>query len=386
MPLLQLDKIHISFGAQHIVRGVSLQLEAGEIGCLLGPSGCGKTTLLRAIAGFQGLQLGTITMANECVSSPNQLTPPEQRGIGMVFQDFALFPHLTVAENISFGMRKASAAERRARVDELLTRIGLPGYQKRYPHELSGGQQQRIALARALAPKPRLLLLDEPFSSLDAELRERLAVEVRELLKQEQITALLVTHDQQEAFAMADKAGVMYQGELLQWETPYQLYHQPRHQLVADFIGHGVLLQGTVNASGSLASPLGMLEHPSLLTVPDGTPVSFLVRPDDIVPDTNSRLRGRIKARGFRGAHNLYSVQLNSGIEVLTLSPSHEQMNVGDEVGLRPEFDHLVVFAADHCELPGFHDQAPLVRPFTPPVSTAPPAQPVPTSPKAKSA
>lgn len=364
MSRLQLNKMHISFGASHIVRGVTLQLEQGEIGCLLGPSGCGKTTLLRAIAGFQALQLGSISIDNNTVSDSNKTLPPEQRGVGMVFQDFALFPHLNVADNISFGMRRASSAERHQRVDELLDRIGLPGYHKRFPHELSGGQQQRIALARALAPKPGLLLLDEPFSSLDAELRERLAVEVRELLKNEGITALLVTHDQQEAFAMADKAGVMYQGELLQWDTPYQLYHQPRHQLVADFIGHGVLLQGTVNTQGSLASPLGMLEHPSLMQVAGGTPVSFLVRPDDIVPDPDSRLRGKIKARGFRGAHNLYTVQLNSGIELLTLSPSHEVLDVGADIGLRAEFDHLVVFAADHCELPGFHDQAPTVQPL----------------------
>lgn len=371
MSLLQLDHLHVHLGQNAIVRDVSVRLAAGEIGCLLGPSGCGKTTLLRAIAGFQQVAAGSISLAEKTVSAPAFTQAPEQRGIGMVFQDFALFPHLTVEDNISFGMRDASHKAKVQRVDELLDRIGLPGYQKRYPHELSGGQQQRIALARALAPRPRLLLLDEPFSSLDAELRERLAVEVRELLKKEQITALLVTHDQQEAFAMADKAGVMYQGELLQWDTPYQLYHQPRHQMVADFIGHGVLLQGTVNSSGSMASPLGMLEHPSLANVEGGTPVSFLVRPDDLVPDPESRLRGKIKARGFRGAHNLYSVELVSGVEVLTLSASHEQLEVGTEIGLRPDFDHLVVFAADHCELPRFHSQAPAFRPVLPKAQTA---------------
>lgn len=359
MYLLQLEQIHVSIRNNAIVRGVSLRLNQGDIGCLLGPSGCGKTTLLRAIAGFQALDNGTIELHGETVSSASKNLAPERRGIGMVFQDFALFPHLTVAQNIAFGMQNATSRERQQRVDDLLERIGLPGYQHRYPHELSGGQQQRIALARALAPRPRLLLLDEPFSSLDAELRERLAIEVRELLKQENITALLVTHDQQEAFAMADQAGVMYQGELLQWDTPYQLYHQPRHQMVADFVGHGVLLQGTVTTSGSMASPLGMLQHPSLEHVPSGTPVSFLVRPDDLVPDPSSRLRGVIKARGFRGAHNLYSVELASGVEVLTLSASHEQLNVGSNIGLRPDFDHLVVFAADFCELPGIYEQAP---------------------------
>lgn len=354
MSRLELDQVAVTIAQNPIVRGVSLTLENGEIGCLLGPSGCGKTTLLRAIAGFQALQQGRIKIGNDWAASVTRSTPPEQRGVGMVFQDFALFPHLNVADNISFGMRGASSAERAQRVAELLQRIGLHGYQQRYPHELSGGQQQRIALARALAPRPQLLLLDEPFSSLDAELRETLALEVRQLLKQEGITALLVTHDQQEAFALADRAGVMYQGELLQWDTPYQLYHQPRHQLVADFIGHGVLLQGTVTAANQLASPLGMLEHPALEPIPAGTIVSFLVRPDDLVVDPSSRLRGVIKSRGFRGAHNLYTIALSSEVEILTLSPSHEQLEVGSEIGLRPEFDHLVVFAADHCELPGF--------------------------------
>lgn len=353
MSSLTIENIGIKIGHNPIVSNVSLTLDSGEIGCLLGPSGCGKTTLLRAIAGFQSVHHGQILIDHQQVSSSSYNQAPEQRGIGMVFQDFALFPHLTVAENIVFGMRKTTSNQRRQRVDELLARIGLPGYQARYPHELSGGQQQRIALARALAPRPQLLLLDEPFSSLDAELREKLALEVRQLLKQEAITALLVTHDQQEAFAMADKAGMMYQGELLQWQTPYQLYHTPRHQLVADFIGHGVLMQGTVNASGSLASPLGMIKNPALVQIAGGTPVSFLVRPDDIVMDPQSRLRGTIKSRGFRGAHNLYSVALPSGIEILTLSPSHEQLEVGSKIGLRPEFDHLVVFAADYCELPG---------------------------------
>lgn len=364
MSRLQLDSINVSFGDVHIVRDVSLDLQQGEIGCLLGPSGCGKTTLLRSIAGFQTLQSGTIQIDDSLVSNQTVNVAPELRGVGMVFQDFALFPHLNVADNISFGMRKASTSERRGRVEELLNRIGLPGYQKRFPHELSGGQQQRVALARALAPRPRLLLLDEPFSSLDAELRERLAVEVRELLKKENITALLVTHDQHEAFAMADKAGVMYQGELLQWDTPYQLYHQPKHQLVADFIGHGVLLQGIVNDDASLTSPLGQLSHPSLLDIDAGTQVSFLVRPDDIVPDPTSRLRATVKARGFRGAHNLYTVELPGGIELLTLSPSHEQFQVGANIGLRPELDHLVIFAANLCELPGFYDQAPTVQPL----------------------
>jgi len=366
LALLRLDHIDVHIAQNAIVRDVSLTLNEGEIGCLLGPSGCGKTTLLRTIAGFQSVTHGSVCIAEDIVSRSNYAVAPEHRGVGMVFQDFALFPHLNVADNIAFGLQKLSTQAKRVRVDELLNHIGLPGYQKRFPHELSGGQQQRIALARALAPKPRLLLLDEPFSSLDAELREKLALEVRNLLKKENITALLVTHDQQEAFAMADRAGVMYQGELLQWETPYQLYHQPKHQLVADFIGHGVLLNGIINAPGQLASPLGMLRHASLQNYPAGTPVSFLVRPDDVVIDPQSRLRATISSRGFRGAHNLYGLALADGTEILTLSPSHEQLNVGASIGIRPEFDHLVVFAADHCDLPGALTSA-LVEPTNSP-------------------
>lgn len=363
MNLLQLNKMTVQIGQQTIVNEVSFSLQRGEIGCLLGPSGCGKTTLLRAIAGFQPLLRGAIHLTDNLVSSPAVHVAPERRGVGMVFQDFALFPHLTVAQNIAFGLQQQNRQQQQARVDELLDRIGLPGYQARYPHELSGGQQQRIALARALAPKPQLLLLDEPFSSLDAELREKLALEVRALLKAEGITALLVTHDQQEAFAMADRAGMMYQGELLQWETPYQLYHQPRHQLVADFIGHGVLLSGMVNTPGQLASPLGMLRHQSLQQIPAGTPVNFLVRPDDVVIDPNSALVAKICSRGFRGAHNLYGITLPGGQQILTLSPSHEQLDVGSNIGIRPEFDHLVVFPADMCELPGHQAPAMPVLP-----------------------
>lgn len=183
MALLHLDHVHVKLGQNNVVKDVSLSLQEGDIGCLLGPSGCGKTTLLRAIAGFQTLTQGSISIADRIVSNPKTRLAPERRGVGMVFQDFALFPHLNVADNIAFGLRKLGTAERTARVGELLEHIGLPGYQHRFPHELSGGQQQRVALARALAPKPALLLLDEPFSSLDAELREKLALEVRQLLK-----------------------------------------------------------------------------------------------------------------------------------------------------------------------------------------------------------
>src|SRR5690554_204429 len=350
MNLLKLDQVDVGFGKSSIVDDVSFSLEEGDIGCLLGPSGCGKTTLLRSIAGFEPVRRGSIEINNRLVSSPAQLIPPEKRDVGMVFQDFALFPHLTVAENISFGIRKESSSEQNQRVAQLLQHVGLAGYGNRYPHQLSGGQQQRIALARALAPRPRVLLLDEPFSSLDADLRESLATEVRALLKSEGITALLVTHDQQEAFAMADKAGVMYHGRMLQWDTPYELYHEPTHQLVANFIGHGVLLRGTITTDQKVQSPLGLLHGDELPDNAAGEQVDVLVRPDDIIIDDSSERRATIVGKGFRGAHYLYTVELTDSTQVFCMSSSHHQYSLGSEIGLRLNIDHLVLFPAGFCE------------------------------------
>lgn len=350
MSQLKLSSVEVAFGRHTIVDGVSFYLGEGEIGCLLGPSGCGKTTLLRAIAGFEPVASGRIELDKRLVSSPGQHIPPEKRGIGMVFQDFALFPHLTVFDNVAFGIRNQPLEEQRKRVNQLLEHVGLAGYGPRYPHQLSGGQQQRIALARALAPKPRLLLMDEPFSSLDAELRESLAAEVRNLLKEEKITALLVTHDQQEAFAMADRAGVMYHGRLLQWDTPYGLYHQPAHHLVADFIGVGVLVHGSVTENLEVDTPLGLLRGDEVARGTEGEAVDVLIRPDDIVIDATSERRAKIIARGFRGAHFLYTAELANGSHLLCMAPSHHQYEIGEEVGLRLNLDHLVLFPFGYCD------------------------------------
>jgi|SRR5690554_2722922 len=225
-----------------VVNQLSLELEKGEIGCLLGVSGCGKTTILRAIAGFEPLRSGEIWLAGRKLSSATQQVAPEQREVGMMFQDYALFPHLSVERNVGFGLRRHTKAERAKRVDEMLELVGLQAERKRYPHELSGGQQQRVALARALAPSPSLLLLDEPFSNLDVDTRERLAFEVRDILKQAGLTAILVTHNQAEAFAIADRIGVMEQGQIVQWGSPRALHEQPVNAFVADFIRHEALL------------------------------------------------------------------------------------------------------------------------------------------------
>ena len=231
--ILTLHDISCRYDERLAVRGLSLAVPRGDIVCLLGPSGCGKTTVLRAIPGFHGLESGDIRIGGRQVSTAAFTLPPEKRRLGVVFQDYALFPHLTVAGNVGFALRELARAERKRVVDEMLALIGLPEMAERYPHELSGGQQQRVALARALAARPDLILLDEPFSSLDVELRERLSLELREILKRQGTSAVLVTHDQHEAFAMGDHVGIMHDGRLVQWDTPYNLYHQPCCRFVA---------------------------------------------------------------------------------------------------------------------------------------------------------
>lgn len=344
------------YGQQTIVQDVSLQVQAGQIACLLGPSGCGKTTLLRCIAGFEAVAGGEIRLDGVCVSRPGYSLAPEQRQIGMVFQDYALFPHLTVAQNVGFGLSQASAAERQQRVEHLLERVGLSGQSHKHPHELSGGQQQRVALARALAPRPQLVLLDEPFSNLDVDLRERLSLEVREILKREGATAVLVTHDQNEAFAMADVIGVVAEGRIQQWDSAYNLYHQPANRFVANFIGQGVLLPGRVINEHEVEIALGVL--PSVDPVecgrscagcPSRKPsepcaVDVLLRPDDVVHDDDSPVRAKVVNKAFRGAEILYTLELSSGERVLSLVPSHHNHALGEPIGIRLDVDHVVAF------------------------------------------
>ncbi len=351
MPQLVLDAIRIAYGTTEVVHDLGLVLEAGRIGCLLGPSGCGKTSVLRAIAGFERLQAGRIELNGEVVSSSSVHLAPERRRIGMVFQDFALFPHLSVAENVAFGLRQGSRAEKRTRADDMLAVVGLSQHADKYPHQLSGGQQQRVALARALAPDPELLLLDEPFSSLDVELRSRLALELREILKARGITAILVTHDQQEAFSIADEIGVMQGGALLQWDNAYNLYHRPVNRFVADFVGLGVFMPGRLRSDNEVEMELGVLrsEFPfangeQCPRCTAGSRVDVLLRPDDLVHDDSAAMRAEVLSKSFRGADFLYTLRLSSGQRVLSLVPSHHNHAIGEYIGIRLDADHVVAF------------------------------------------
>lgn len=335
--LLEIHDVTVAYQGPPVVREVGLRLEIGRIGCLLGPSGCGKTTLLRAIAGFEPVRTGEILLRGRSVSRPGFSLSPERRRVGMVFQDLALFPHLNVADNIAFGLRGHDRGRRRLRVRELLSLIGLEHAASSFPHQLSGGQQQRVALARAMAPRPDLLLLDEPFSSLDGEMREKLAREVRQILRQECLTALLVTHDQFEAFAMADEIGVMHAGRLHQWGSAYDLYRRPADRFVADFIGRGVMLPGTVVDERRVDTELGLIKGRVPVAALPGSRVELLIRPDDIVHDDESSNCAEVVAKVFRGAEFLYTLRLPSGAEVLCLAPSHHdhEHEPGERIGIR---------------------------------------------------
>ncbi len=340
--LLNLKDISCGYQQQSVVRNISLHLNAGDIGCLLGPSGCGKTTTLRAIAGFEPLQAGQIELAGEVLSRPGFTLPPEKRRIGMVFQDYALFPHLTVAENIAFGIR--DNPERSAITTEMLELVNMAQLAARYPHELSGGQQQRVALARALAPEPRLLLLDEPFSNLDVALRRRLSEEVREILKARGTSAILVTHDQEEAFAVCDQVGVFNAGQLDQWDTPFNLYHEPATPFVASFVGQGYFVRGRLLDHDSIETALGVLRGNRSWPWGAGTEVDILLRPDDIQPDPASPLRARIQSRTFLGATTRYQLTLDDATHIAMISQQHEAGKPGEQIGIRIDAEHLVAF------------------------------------------
>lgn len=349
---LSLHQVEVRYAAapQAAVDGVSLGLAAGDIGVLIGPSGCGKTTLLRAVAGLECVTRGSISLQGATISSPTAQVLPEHRRMGMVFQDYALFPHLTVERNVDFGIRHMAHTARQRRTLEVLALVGLEGMQTRYPHELSGGQQQRVALARALAPQPQLLLLDEPFSNLDVELRERLAHELRAILKQAGATALFVTHDQLEAFAIGDVIGVMDEGRLQQWSDAYTLYHRPATRFVAEFIGHAVFAPAQLaqrNGAVVVQTPLGELTDLQECPLPSAYAQGLcdvLLRADDIVHDDAATVRGRIVRKAFRGSEFLYTLRLASGETVMAHVPSHHNHEIGEWVGIRVEMDHVVTF------------------------------------------
>jgi iron(III) transport system ATP-binding protein len=344
MALLELSHVGKRFGTGRsaAVDDLTLSLQAGRILALLGPSGCGKTTTLRLIAGFEVPDTGEIAIGGRIVARAGDAgVPPEERSVGVVFQDYALFPHLSVEANVAFGVSRLPRAERRARVARMLDLVGLGDLGRRYPHELSGGQQQRVATARALAPAPTLLLLDEPFSNLDADLRAQMRDEVQTILRTMGTTAIFVTHDQEEAFTIADEVGVLNRGRLEQLAAPHTVYHHPATPFVAEFVGAADFLPGLVTAHG-IVTEIGVFSNVEAREL--GAKLRVMIRPDDVsfVPDSAGE--AVLEQRYFRGSETLYCLGLPSGHRVHSSQPSAAPFATGLRV--RPEANvlHVVTF------------------------------------------
>jgi iron(III) transport system ATP-binding protein len=343
-PLLELRSVSCAYDTgRPAIQDVSFSIREGEILCLLGPSGCGKTTILRAIAGFEPVRSGEIFLSGRRVSSSSETIPTEERHVGMVFQEYALFPHLRSADNIAFGLRNLPRPEREKLVQEMLQLTGLEGLERRYPHELSGGQQQRVALARALVRNPVVLLLDEPFSNLDLDMAGRMRQDLHALLRRMKTTTILVTHDHDEAFAMADRIAVLNDGVLEQIDSPELIYHVPATRFVADFVGQADFIAGRIQR-GLVHTELG--EFPNTLGSDEGASVVVMIRPDDIHLTPNKAAGSRIVGRQFRGSENLYRVRLASGQVIHSSERSTTVYQEGTAVEVRLSATHTVLFDA----------------------------------------
>ena len=334
--MIRLERVSKSFGPVRAVQDVTLEIGRGEFVALLGPSGCGKTTLLRLIAGFETPDVGTVRLCEKVVAG-SAWVPPERRHVGMVFQDYALFPHLTVAGNVGYGLTRAG---RGVRVAEALSLVGLAEHGDRYPHQLSGGQQQRVALARALAPEPAVVLLDEPWSNIDPVLRASMRDELAGILRATGVTVLLVTHEQEEAFSLADRVAVMRDGAIVQAGVPEEIYYAPATRWAAEFVGAANVLPGRLE-DGLVETLVGRFPAPN----GDGPGnVEVLVRPELLALNPDPAGEGEVVAREFRGHDIFYRVRLTDGTTVCSQRPSNESIPLGARVALRPHAGRVALF------------------------------------------
>ena len=337
-PMIGLVGVEKRFGATVAVAGADLSVCRGELVAILGPSGCGKTTLLRSVAGFEQPEAGTIYVGGRIVASPDVWVPPERRAVGMVFQDYALFPHLTVEKNVGFGVPRERRAER---VAEVLALVGLEQLGTRHPGELSGGQQQRVALARALAPNPDVVLLDEPWSSIDTVLREAVRDEIVAILRAAKVTVLLVTHDREEAFSLADRVALMADGTIVQVAPPEELYTSPVTRWAAEFVGPVNVLPGVADGS-AVGTALGTF--PTTGAPLARCPVEALIRPELLVLAPRGDAPNEVIGRDFRGHDVFYRVRLADGTVVCAQRPSTETIHLGTRVEVHPHPSPIPVF------------------------------------------
>lgn len=341
--VLELDGLEKSYDGTSIIRDLSVRVRDGELLTLLGPSGCGKTTTLRLIAGLDRPDGGSVRLEGTAVSGP-EFIPAERRDVGVVFQEFALFPHLSARENIAFGIEEWPEAKREARVDELLELVGLADHGGKSPEELSGGQQQRVALARSLAPEPQLLLLDEPFSNLDVDLRVEMREEVREILKKAGVTAVSVTHDQEEAMSISDRVAVMSKGQIEQIGTPEEVFQQPESRFVAGFLGHASFVAGRVK-DDCVETDVGCVPLDRIHGLTDayhGSEIDLMVRPDDVRarPADPADANGEVVHRRYLGPTVLYRVEIDSGDVVGCMHNHADRVSLDDAVVASLDADH----------------------------------------------
>lgn len=340
---LNLESVKIKLDSKIVLDDVNLQINTGEIVSLMGSSASGKTSLIRSIAGFHNITSGIIRIDNQIVNDFNKCVDVAERNVGVIFQDLALFPHLTVRENILFGLHKVDAAQKQKRAQKLEELLNIENITDRYPNQISGGQQQRVAIARAIAPKPNLLLLDEPFSALDYELKDNLMSDIMKLIKSEKITAILITHSAEEAFKMSDKIAFISNNTITQFANPYDIYHRPNSKEIANFFGISSYIKAKITDSSHISCVLG-----DFVGIADrfknGADVDLLIRPDDIIHDDDSLFSAKVTEKTFRGSDFLYELELKDGQRIFCYAPSHHNHQINEVIGIKLNLDHLVIF------------------------------------------
>ena len=341
---LEIEDVSLSIEGNLILDNLSLNIDEHEIISLIGPSASGKSSLLRIIAGFENISSGKVKLNGLIVDDRSTIVQPQNRNIGIIFQDLALFPHLSCKDNIIFGITNYSENHKRQRLDRLCNLLDITSINDKFPHEISGGQQQRIAIARALAPGPEILLLDEPFSALDEELKETLIHDVKNLLKEEKITTIVITHNIKEAFQLSDKIAFLDNKKIIQFDTAYNLYHKPYTKEIANFCGIGSFIKGTVIDNNHVSTILGdLFGDTSKYKV--GSNVSVMIRPDDIIHDDNSSQSAKVLEKIFFGSDFLYKLEISEGEKIFCYTPSHHNHAINEVIGIKPVIDHLILFS-----------------------------------------